>query len=106
MLFTTVGTVPGQEILEVHGLVSSSVVRSKDIVKDIGASLKSIVGGQLHSYTALMSESREKALRELQDKAESVGANAVVGLRMTTAQIATGAAEICIYGTAVTLADE
>ena len=106
MLFTTIETIPGQEIVEVHGLVSGSVVRSKDIVKDIGASLKSIVGGQLRSYTALMQESREEALRELQGSAESVGANAVVGLRMTAGQIAPGAAEIYIYGTAVTLADE
>lgn len=91
------------EIVEVHGLVSASVVRSKNVFKDLGASLKSIVGGELRSYTDLMKDARENVLRSLTAQAAGMGANAVICLRMTTSQIMAGASEIYAYGTAVTI---
>ena len=106
MLLTTIETIPGKRIVEVHGLVASSTVRAKDVFKDIGASLKSVFGGRLESYTKLMTESREEVLSDLVHQATGLGANAVICIRATTSQIMAGAAEIYVYGTAVTLKDE
>ena len=80
-----------------------NTIRSKNVGKDIGAGLKNLVGGELRSYTKMLTESREEALHRMVDSAEALGADAVVNVRFTTSQIAGGAAELLAYGTAVTL---
>ena len=103
MIVVTVDEIQGHEVQVVHGLVTGSVVRAKDLFKDVGAALKGLVGGELRSYSALMSEARNAALVQMVRSAEEAGANAVVGVRMTSGQIARSAAEVYVYGTAVTV---
>ncbi|MGI5874539.1 MAG: YbjQ family protein [Bacillota bacterium] len=100
MLMTTTDVIPGRSYA-VLGLVMGSFVNSKDFVKDIGAGLKSLVGGELKSYTRMMEESRQQALTKLESEARALGADAVIGVRFTTSAIMQGASEILATGTAI-----
>ncbi|MCH7990991.1 MAG: YbjQ family protein [Gemmatimonadetes bacterium] len=104
MLISNTQSIPGKEITEFYGVVSGSTVRAKHIGRDIMASLKNIVGGELKGYTELLEESRQEALRRMLTQAEDMGANAVVNVRFATSSVAQGAAELFAYGTAVTVA--
>jgi uncharacterized protein YbjQ (UPF0145 family) len=101
VILTNTETVPGKEIVQFFGVVSGSTVRAKHIGRDLMASLKNIVGGELKGYTELLSEAREDALERMTKQAESLGANAVVNVRFSTSSVAQGAAELFAYGTAV-----
>ncbi len=101
MILTNVESIPGRNIIEHFGLVSGSTVRAKHVGKDIMASFKNIVGGELKGYTELMNETRNEAVARLVAQAEQLGANAVVNVRFATSNITQGAAEIYVYGTAV-----
>ncbi len=101
MIVTNTETVPGKTIVEFYGMVSGSTVRAKHVGKDILASLKNLVGGELTSYTDLLNEARQEAMQRMFQEAESVGANAVVNIRFSTSSVAQGAAELFAYGTAV-----
>lgn len=103
MILVTTETVPGRTISAVHGLVLGNTIRSKNVGKDIGAGLKNLVGGELRSYTAMLTEAREEAVERMQEMAAGLGADAVVNVRFTTSQITGGAAELLAYGTAVSL---
>lgn len=101
MLMVTTDSIVGKEIVEVKGLVKGSAVRSKHIGKDIGASLKTIVGGELNGYNEMLIEARQIALGRMADDATRLGANAVVGVRLMSSAVMAGAAEMVAYGTAV-----
>ena len=101
MIVTNTETVPGKTIVEFYGMVSGSTVRAKHVGKDILASLKNLVGGELTSYTELLNEARQEAMQRMFREAESMGANAVVNVRFSTSSVAQGAAELFAYGTAV-----
>ena len=101
MIVTNTETVPGKTIVEFYGMVSGSTVRAKHLGKDILASLKNLVGGELTSYTELLNEARQEAMQRMFQEAESMGANAVVNVRFSTSSVAQGAAELFAYGTAV-----
>lgn len=103
MILVNTETIPGREIAEVLGLVRGNTIRAKHIGKDIMAGLRNIVGGELLEYTEMISESREEALNRMIAEAEKLKADAVVNVRFTTSMVATSAAEILAYGTAVTL---
>jgi len=103
MLMTTSETVAGREIAETLGVVTANSVRARNIGRDILAGLKNITGGEIGAYRQLLVESREQALQELGAEAEALGADAVVALRLSTAEVMQGAAEILAYGTAVKL---
>ena len=103
MLMTNIETIPGQIITTCHGVVSGSTVRAKHVGRDIMASLKNIVGGELKGYTELLEESRDHAIERMQAQAKQMGANAIVNVRFSTSSVAAGAAEIYVYGTAVTV---
>lgn len=103
MILTTLDYVPGREIVEHYGIVNGSTVRSKHFGKDFFAGLKNIVGGELKAYTELMEESRNEATERLVEMAQAKGANAIVGIRFGTSDVAAGAAEVFAYGTAVKL---
>ncbi|PNK60961.1 YbjQ family protein [Psychrobacter sp. FDAARGOS_221] len=92
---------PGYTITERLDVVYGSTVRSKHVGKDIFASLKNIVGGELTAYTELLEESRQEAIDRMLVKAEALGADAIVGIRFSTSSIAQGASELFVYGTAV-----
>ena len=106
MIVCTTGDIPGKRIIRSLGLVRGNTIRARHMGKDILAGLKGIVGGEISEYTKMMAEAREQALDRLVEEAESKGANAVVGLRFTTASMMQGAAELLAYGTAVIVEDE
>ncbi|MCA9364032.1 YbjQ family protein [Candidatus Kaiserbacteria bacterium] len=103
MLITTTDFISGKEIREVLGVARGSTVRARHLGRDIVAVIKNIVGGEISEYTKLQAQSREQALERLEEDATRMGADAVIGVRMTTSVIAQGAAEILVYGTAVKL---
>lgn len=103
MLMTTSDSVPGREIAETLGLVTANSVRARNIGRDILATLKNITGGQIGAYRQLLVESRQEALDRLTSEAEALGADAIVTLRLSTAAVMQGAAEILVYGAAVKL---
>ena len=103
MKMTNTETLPGHTITVCHGVVSGSTVRAKHVGRDIMAGVKNIFGGELRGYTELLSESRDQAIVRMQLQAESLGANAVVNVRFSTSSVTAGAAEIYVYGTAVTV---
>lgn len=101
MIVTNIEIVPGKRIVKHMGMVSGNTVRSKHAGRDLMAGLKNLFGGELKGYTELLTESREEALQRMIAQAESVGANAVVNVRLSTSSVAAGAAELFAYGTAV-----
>jgi len=101
MEITNIETIPGKKIMTHYGVVCGSTVRSKNAFKDIGASFKNMFGGELKSYTKLLDETRQEAISRMMANAKALGANAVVNVRFATSDVAAGAAEIYIYGTAV-----
>lgn len=103
LLLSSADTIPGKQITEVKGMARAGIVLSKNAIADFGAGLKSIVGGELKAYTAMMRDAREVALHRLQEDAAEMGANAIVGLRFSSATIDIGAAEVFVYGTAVVI---
>jgi len=104
MILTTTETISGKE-LETIGLVKGSTIQSKNIGRDIMSGLKTIVGGELVSYTAMMNEARALATKRMVDEATALGADAVVCLRYASASVMSGAAEVMAYGTAVKFRD-
>lgn len=103
MLILTTETIPGKEIIEVKGLVKGSTVRCKNIGRDIISGFKNIVGGEMEGYNEMLTEARQIAIGRMVDEAKSKGANAIIGLRITSSAIAQGAAEMVAYGTAVVI---
>ncbi len=101
MILTNIESVPGMKIKAQFGLVSGSTVRAKNAIKDIGAGLKNMVGGELKSYTELLTEARKEAVDRMQEQAQKMGANAVINVRFATSSVTAGAAEVYAYGTAV-----
>jgi len=103
MITTTTSTIPGKEVSEILGISRGSTVRARNIGRDIFAGLKNIVGGEISEYTRLQAESREQAFQRMVKDAQSMGADAVINVRFTTAMVMQGAAEMLAYGTAVKL---
>ena len=103
MIITNTDFVTGREIKTILGLVRGNTVQAKHIGKDIVAGFRNVVGGEIKEYTEMLSESREIALKRMLDKAQKLGADAVINVRFMTSAIMGGAAEILAYGTAVKL---
>jgi len=101
MMITPRDSVAGHEIREEFGLVKGSTIRARHIGRDILAGLKTLVGGEIQEYTKMMAEAREQAIDRMSEEARSMGANAVVGLRFSTAYVMSNAAEVMAYGSAV-----
>ena len=100
MKIVTVDALQGVKYEEL-GVVTGSTIQSKNFVSDFGQGLKSIVGGELKSYTGMMEKAREKATQRMVDQAVKVGADAIIGVRYTTNSIMAQAAEVLVFGTAV-----
>ena len=101
MIVTNTESIAGYDVVQVLGLVQGNTVRAKHAGRDIAASLKNLVGGELRGYTELLTESRREAVERMLAQAQQLGANAVVNVRFTTSAVTTGAAELYAYGTAV-----
>lgn len=106
MLVATSDTIPGYRIVKVCGLARGNTVRARNFGRDFLAGMKSLVGGEVGTYTKMLAQSREQALDRLQSEALRLGANAVVAMRITTSTVMQGAAEILAYGTAVVIEPE
>lgn len=101
MLIVNTESVPGQEIVEALGVVLGNTVQAKHIGKDIVGGLRGLVGGKMVEYEEMFRESREIAEKEMIQKAESLGADAIVNVRYSSSSIMSGSSEILVYGTAV-----
>ncbi|HPB32586.1 MAG TPA: YbjQ family protein [Candidatus Sumerlaeota bacterium] len=106
MILSNLETIPGKRIIKHLGLVGGNTIRARHIGKDIMAGLKNIVGGEIVSYTELMSMARDEATERMIQEAVTRGANAVVNVRYSTVSIMQAAAEVYAYGTAVIMEDE
>lgn len=101
MKLSTCETIPGYEVVEVLGVARGNTIRARHLGRDISATFKNILGGEIQDYTKLMAESREQALDRCIAHAREMGADAIVGLRVGTSMVMQLAAEIVAYGTAV-----
>ena len=101
MIITNIEQVPGKTIIQELGLVQGSTVRGKHLGTDIGAFFKGLIGGEIKGYSELLVEGREEAIDRMRSEAETLGAHAIVNVRITTSSITGGAAELMAYGTAV-----
>jgi uncharacterized protein YbjQ (UPF0145 family) len=101
MILVTSDDVPGKTIIKTLGLVRGNTIRARHLGTDIVASLRNLVGGEVREYTKMIAESREQSLDRMVAEAESMGANAVVAIRISTTSIMRNAAELLAYGTAV-----
>ena len=103
MFLVTTEMVEGRNVEQVLGLVRGNTIRARHIGRDVMAGLRNIVGGEIKEYTRMLTQARDEALSRMVKEAEALGANAVLGVRFTTSQTMSGAAEILAYGTAVRL---
>lgn len=105
MIIVTTDYITGKK-LNTIGIVKGQIVQSKNIGRDIGASFKTLVGGEIKGYTDMISEARAIATRRMVEEAEHLGADAVIDVRYASSAVMAGAAEILAYGTAVTFIEE
>ncbi|MEQ9379331.1 MAG: YbjQ family protein, partial [Pirellulales bacterium] len=101
MIVVNTETIPGMRIVQTKGIVQGNTVRAKNVGRDLAASLKNLVGGELRGYTELLTEARRQAVERMLSQAEQLGANAIVNVRFSTSAVTQGAAELYAYGTAV-----
>ena len=101
MIVTTMNDIPGYAVDEVFGEVMGLTVRSRNLGSQIGAGLKSIVGGELKGMTTALIDSRKQVMERMVEEAEATGANAIVAMRFDTSDMGGNWTEICAYGTAV-----
>ncbi|MEE8593317.1 MAG: YbjQ family protein [Candidatus Bipolaricaulota bacterium] len=101
MFLVTTSSIEGKPILETLGLVRGNTIQARHLGHDVMAGLRNIVGGEIKDYTVMLDRARDQAIERMMNQAEKSGANAIVGVRFTTSQTMSGAAEILAYGTAV-----
>jgi uncharacterized protein YbjQ (UPF0145 family) len=103
IITTTTFEIPGKKISKTLGIAKGNTIRARNIGRDIGAGLKTIVGGEIKTYTQMTTLAREEAFNRMINEALEMGADAVIGVRFSTSMIMQGAAEMLAYGTAVKL---
>lgn len=103
VIVTTAAEVPGKKVVQILGIVRGNTVRARNIGRDIGAGFKNLVGGEIKTYTDMISHSREEAYNRMVNNAIELGADAIIGFRFMTSMIMAGASEMLAYGTAVKL---
>ena len=101
MIVVTTDSITNMRVVRTLGLVRGTSVRGRHLGKDLIASMRNAVGGEITEYTKILSETREQALDRMVEEAVDLGANAIVTVRFTSSEIATSAAEVLAYGTAV-----
>lgn len=103
MIVVTTHDLPGYRIKKVHGMVRGNTIRARHLGKDLTAALRNIAGGEITEYTKMLAEAREQSIDRMLEEADSLQANAVLGVRFQTSMVQSGAAEMLCYGTAVTV---
>ena len=101
MLILTTHEIPGADVTEALGLVRGTTVRSRHFGSNFIGWLKGFVGGEVHEFTKVVAEAREEAIDRMKSEAFALGADAVLGFRFATSEVAKNAAEVVAYGTAV-----
>lgn len=101
MITATTSTIEGKKVVKTLGLVKGNTIRARWFGRDFLAGLRNMIGGEIKSYTHMLSDAREEALDRMIKEAEDLGANAVVEVRFSTSTVIQGAAELLAYGTAV-----
>jgi uncharacterized protein YbjQ (UPF0145 family) len=101
MLISTMNNIPGRQVVEVYGEVMGLTVRSRNIGSQIGAGLKSLMGGELKGMTKALQDSRNEVIERMVAEAEAKGADAILAMRFDTSELGSTWTEICAYGTAV-----
>ena len=96
MLLSTTDTIDGKTIVKQLGLVKGNTIRARHFGKDFMAAMKNLVGGEISEYTKLMAESREQSIDRMVESAQDLGANAIVGVKFSTSQVMSMAAEILV----------
>lgn len=103
MILTNTDYVTGYEATEMLGIVKGSTIRAKHLGKDLLSVFRHMVGGELKEYSEMITESRQISTGRMVSEAEAIGADAIINIRFTSANVMQGAAEILVYGTAVKL---
>jgi len=103
MIVTTTDSIPGKKVKEIIGVVRGNTVRARNIGRDIGATFKNVVGGEIKTYTEMISQARQEAYNRMVNDAIDKGADAVINVRFMTSMVMAGASEMLVYGTAVKL---
>ncbi len=106
IIVTTSENIPGKEVTEILGIARGNTVRTKNFVRDIGASLKTIIGGEVKAYSKMAGESRDEVYNRMVNEAIEMEADAIINVRFVTSMIMQGASEMLAYGTAVKLKDK
>ncbi len=104
MKLVNIDYIPGREF-EALDIVKGNVVQTKNIGRDFMALMKTLVGGEIESYSEMLNEARAIAVKRMVDEAEALGADAVINVRYASASVMSGAAEVIAYGTAVRFTD-
>ncbi len=103
MIVVTANQIEGKTVSKTVGLVKGSTIRARHVGRDIMASLRGLVGGEISEYTKMMAQAREESLARMVEDAESKGANAVIAMRFGTSMVMQNASEVVAYGTGVVL---
>lgn len=103
MILSTTNNIPGKKVAKVLGVVKGNTVRARWFGRDIAAGLKSIIGGEIGSYTKLLTDAREQSIKRMSAEAKKLGADAIIEIRFVTSMVMQSASEILVYGTAVKL---
>ena len=105
IIVTTGNKIPGKKIIKVLEVVKGSTVRARNIGRDIGAGFKSIIGGEVKTYTEMTMNARDEAYNRMVNEAINMKADAIIGVRFTTSMVMAGASEMLAYGTAVKISN-
>ena len=103
IIVTTAFDVPGHKITKVLGIVKGNTIRSRNIGRDIAAGFKSMVGGEIKTFTELISLARDEAFNRMVNHAKEIGADAIIGMNFASSTVMAGSSEVLAYGTAVKL---
>lgn len=103
IIVTTGNDIPDNKIVEILGVAKGSTVRARNIGRDIGAAFKSVIGGEVKTYTEMTQNARDEAYNRMINDALNLGADAIICVRFTTSMVMAGASEMLAYGTAVKL---
>ena len=103
IITTTTDSLPDKKVTQILGIVKGSTIRARHVGRDIAAGFKNIIGGEIKSYTQMISQSREEAFNRMVNDAKEKNADAIINIRFVTSMVMQGAAEILAYGTAVKL---
>jgi uncharacterized protein YbjQ (UPF0145 family) len=103
MITTTTLEIPGKKVSEILGVIKGNTIRARHVGRDVLASFKNMVGGEIKSYTQMTTQAREEAFNRMVNEAIGMKADAIIGVRYATSMVMQGAAEMLAYGTAVKL---